>query len=175
VMVAQGVDNVRSELKRRGLAGGGATARYEVSHKYRKLDSADGRNHNKATIPRLEPTSPPIQARWPHLHLRPSSRTHRTSSPLSPRPLTAPNLQRRPKWTSCPTNTIPPYYTPSHQVHSSASTFWLVYIHGLVHCFPIRPSADSLRPTTRPVRRDSIPLSDSFRGPTSPRLPSKRH
>jgi hypothetical protein len=31
VMVTQGVDNVRSELKRRGLAGGGATARYEVS------------------------------------------------------------------------------------------------------------------------------------------------
>jgi hypothetical protein len=31
VMVAQGVDNVRGELKRRGLAGGGATARYEVS------------------------------------------------------------------------------------------------------------------------------------------------
>ena len=32
VMVAQGVDNVRSELKRRGLAGGGATSRYEVCH-----------------------------------------------------------------------------------------------------------------------------------------------
>jgi hypothetical protein len=31
VMVAQGVDNVRGELKRRGRAGGGATARYEVS------------------------------------------------------------------------------------------------------------------------------------------------
>jgi len=37
VMVAQGVDNVRSELKRRGLAGGGATARYEVSPKLRTL------------------------------------------------------------------------------------------------------------------------------------------
>lgn len=30
VMVQQSVDNVRGELKRRGLAGGGATARYEV-------------------------------------------------------------------------------------------------------------------------------------------------
>lgn len=30
VMVAQSVDNVRGELKRRGLAGGGATSRYEV-------------------------------------------------------------------------------------------------------------------------------------------------
>lgn len=34
VMVVQGVDNVRSELKRRGLAGGGATAKYEVSSKW---------------------------------------------------------------------------------------------------------------------------------------------
>lgn len=31
VMVLQGVDNVRGELQRRGLAGGGATAKYEVS------------------------------------------------------------------------------------------------------------------------------------------------
>jgi hypothetical protein len=31
VMVQQGVDNVRGELKRRGLAGAGATSKYEVS------------------------------------------------------------------------------------------------------------------------------------------------
>jgi hypothetical protein len=36
-MVAQGVDNVRGELKRRGLAGGGATARYEV--RFRDISS----------------------------------------------------------------------------------------------------------------------------------------
>jgi hypothetical protein len=136
---------------------------------------ADGRNHNRGTTPRLEPTSHPDQARWPHLNLRPSSRAHRTSATPIPPPLTAPSSQRPPRWISCPTNTIPPYYTPSHQVHSSASTYSSVCIHGLAPYFPTRPSADSLRPTTHPVRKDSIHLFDSFRGPTSPLLPSKRH
>jgi hypothetical protein len=135
---------------------------------------ADGRNRNKATTPRLEPTLPPDQARWPHLNLRPSSRAHRTSAPPIPRSPTVPSSPKPPKWISCPTNTIPRFYTPCRPVHSSASTFWSVYIHGPVLYFLIRPSADSLPPTTRPVRKDSIRLFDSFRGHTGPRLPSKR-
>jgi len=59
VMVAQGVDTVRGELKRRGLAGGGATARYEVSRSHDQRYGLMIRNRNRDTITRLEPTSLP--------------------------------------------------------------------------------------------------------------------
>jgi len=174
VMVAQGVDNVRSELKRRGLAGGGATARYEVSQKSRTLQWANGRNRNKGTTPKQEPTSLLDQAQWPHLNPPLISRAHRTSAPLTLPPPTVPSSQRQPKWISCRTNTIPPFYTPSHRVHSSASTYWLASIHGPVRCYPTRSSAAFLLQTTHPVRKDSTHLSDSFLDPTSPLLHSKR-
>ena len=41
VMVHQGVENVRGELKRRGLAGGGATSKYEVSTERHERASFD--------------------------------------------------------------------------------------------------------------------------------------
>jgi hypothetical protein len=50
VMVQHGVDNVRVELKRRGLAGGGATARYEVSRSWVWRCRLIGRNLNKDII-----------------------------------------------------------------------------------------------------------------------------
>jgi hypothetical protein len=139
-----------------------------------RREGANGRNRNKATTPRPEPTSRPDQAQWPHLNLLPTSRPHRTSAtPILPPP-TAPSWQRPPKWISCPINTILPSYTPFHPVHSSASTCSSVCIHGPVLYSLVRPNAGSLLLTTRSVRKDSIRLSDFFLGRTSPRLPSKR-
>lgn len=82
VMVQHGVDNVRVELKRRGLAGGGATARYEVSHSSVKEERADEQKHQQGyyhqTGAYLAPGSSsmtPSQS-TSHLHSSSSSSSH---------------------------------------------------------------------------------------------------
>ena len=158
VMVHQSVENVRGELKRRGLAGGGATAKYEVSTPGRLDHPLSGvvnmmlmmcRKHNKDII-----------ARRALISHRPRPTFPRASPPIPCTSTATPRYRPpiklkwhvQPKLMPCHINIIQHYYTPPHQARWYVWTYSSAYIHGPV------PSSRKLVSHTRHTQSTQIRL-----------------